>query len=125
VNRTNTAQDYNVRNTQRIADTNTQNNNANAVRNAELLQQQYENQLQLASAKANAYTGQANQVTKAGQTSGAMWGGVGQGVGQIAASLGDAGKRTASGTPNPSAGTAADTPIRYYGTDPDEERKLS
>jgi hypothetical protein len=122
VNRTNTAQDYNIKNAQRIADTNTQNNNANAVRNAELLQQQYENQLKLASGKANAYTGQANQVTDAGKTSGAMWGGVGQGVGQIAASIGDAGKRTATGSPSPSEGTAADTPVRYYG-DPDEENK--
>lgn len=113
VNRGNTATDYNVRNTQRIADTNTQNNNANSVRNAELTQQQYENQLKLAGAKANAYTGQANQVTDAGKTSGAMWGGVGQGTGQIAASIGDAGKRTATGTISPTGGSATNDDDAY------------
>lgn len=126
VNRANTAQTYNVTNAQRIADTNTQNDNASAVRNADLLQQQYEDQMKLASAKANAYTGQANQVSTSGKESAGMWGNVGQGVGKIGASLADA----QSKTPPPS--TLSIAPItnsssvdpRYLNPD-DEERQYA
>lgn len=118
VNRQNTATDYNVRNDQRIADTNTQNRNANAVRNADLKQQEFENKMSLASGKANAYTGQANQVTQAGKDSAAMWGKVGQGVGQIATSLGDAGKVQPQGSTVIRNDSSVDR--RYLGDD--EER---
>lgn len=92
VNRQNTAIDYNTKNAQRLSDTNTENRNANAVRNADLKQQEYENKLKLAAGKANAYTGQATQVAQAGKDNAAMWGKTAQGVGQIATTLGDAGK---------------------------------
>lgn len=119
--RTNAAQEYNVKNAQRISDENVGNRNANAVRNSDLLQREYENQLQKASGVANAYTGQANQVAKEGAAQAATWGKVGQGVGQIATSIG----KSTNGTP-----TTTTTAAPYSGTDrrytnPDEEERYT
>lgn len=52
--------------------------------NKELLQKGFTNQMQLASGKAGALTGQIPIVQQAGAQQGAMWGGIGQGLAQTA-----------------------------------------
>lgn len=77
----NSAQQMNLQNSQNTANMNVENKNKQQIANKGLLQQQYNNQLNLANAKAGQYGQQANsQDQQAGQTAG-MWAGIGQGVG--------------------------------------------
>lgn len=77
----NSAQQMNLQNSQNTANMNVENRNKQQIANKGLLQQQYNNQLNLANAKAGQYGQQANsQDQQAGQTAG-MWAGIGQGVG--------------------------------------------
>lgn len=77
----NTAQASNLQNDQNIRNQNATTNNTAQQYNKQLQQQQFQNQMNLAGAKANALTGNANAADqRAGQTAG-MWAGIGQGVG--------------------------------------------
>lgn len=77
----NNAQQMNLQNAQNLANINTETQNKQQIANKGLLQQQYNNQLNLAGAKAGQYNNQAtSRDTQAGQTAG-MWAGIGQGVG--------------------------------------------
>jgi len=79
----NAAQDYNLRNAQRISDANTDTANQQEVYNKELVNKEFQDKLALEQSKANARAQQATNVTAGGKSQAAMWGGVGQGVGQI------------------------------------------
>lgn len=85
----NNAQQMNLQNRQNTANMNTETQNKQQIANKGLLQQQYNNQLNLANAKAGQYGNQANsQDTQAGQTAG-MWAGIGQGVGTAFSAYGN------------------------------------
>lgn len=85
----NSAQQMNLQNRQNTANMNTETQNKQQIANKGLLQQQYNNQLNLANAKAGQYGNQANsQDTQAGQTAG-MWAGIGQGVGTAFSAYGN------------------------------------
>lgn len=77
----NSAQASNLQNDQNIRNQNTTASNMAQANNKGLYQTQFQNQMNLAGAKANALTGNANAADqRAGQTAG-MWAGIGQGVG--------------------------------------------
>lgn len=77
----NTAQAGNLANRQNIANLNTETMNKQQIHNQGLKQQQFQNQMQLADAKAGQYGNAAAAAQQqAGQTAG-MWAGIGQGVG--------------------------------------------
>lgn len=77
----NNAQVANLNNQQQISNNNVGIRNNQQIANKNLIQQDYQNRMNLASAKANALTGSANASDKrAGETAG-MWAGIGQGVG--------------------------------------------
>lgn len=77
----NNAQMQNLNNAQQIANNNVSIRNQQQQHNKGLIQQDYQNRYNLASAKANALTGSANASDqRASQTAG-MWAGVGQGLG--------------------------------------------
>lgn len=77
----NNAQTTNLQNDQNIRNQNVTTNNMAQANNKNLLQQQFQNQMNLAGARSNALTGNANAADqRAGQTAG-MWAGIGQGVG--------------------------------------------
>lgn len=76
VNRTNAAQEANLREKQRIADANVGFKNQEQQYNKELLQKKFQNELNLASGKAGAKTGQAANYMQGGQQQGQFWGGV-------------------------------------------------
>lgn len=109
-NTKNSAQQFNLTNAQNIANTNTTTANQQQISNKALQQQQFNNQMQLAGAKAGQYTNQAGaDDTHAGQTAG-MWAGIGQGAGTGLAGLGNlfGKKQAATATPGtPAAGTSA------------------
>ncbi len=85
----NTAQLTNLQNQQNTSNMNVESRNKQQVANKGLLQQQYNNQLNLAAAKAGQYGGQAaSQDQQAGQTAG-MWAGIGQGVGTAISAYGN------------------------------------
>lgn len=77
----NQAQAGNLQNQQRIADTNTGLANQQQMANKALIQQQFNNQMGLAGAKAGQYQGLASDADKQAAQTAAMWGGIGQGVG--------------------------------------------
>lgn len=76
----NQAQAYNVQEDQNIANQNTGLDNYQQQYNKNLLQQQYQNQLQKASGAANALGGVANQYNLQGQNNANMWGGISSGL---------------------------------------------
>lgn len=85
----NNAQASNLQNLQNTANMNVQNQNNQQIANKGLLQQQYNNQMGMANAKAGQYGNQASsQDAQAGQTAG-MWAGVGQGVGNAFSAYGN------------------------------------
>lgn len=80
----NDAQGYNLNNDQRISDSNTKLSNEQQQYNQELQQKRYQNELEVAKAKADARKPAATAAGTAAAQQGAMWGKLGQGVGQIA-----------------------------------------
>lgn len=85
----NQTQLQNLQNSQNNANMNTDLKNKQQISNKGLLQQQYQNQMQLAGAKAGQYQNQAQvNDNQAAQTAG-MWAGVGQGVGSGVAAFGN------------------------------------
>lgn len=82
INEQNRALLANLAEKQRIADSNVGSRNTQQKYNKELLQQDYLNRLNLASAKSNALTGQANQLAQQAQGTRDMWGNIGSTVGQ-------------------------------------------
>ena len=93
----NNAQLTNLQNQQNIANMNTELKNKQQINNKGLLQQQFGNQMQLASAKAGQYGNQAQVADQqAAQTAG-MWAGIGQGVGSGIAGFSSGGSKKATG----------------------------
>lgn len=85
----NSAQSSNLQNAQNLGNMNVENQNKQQISNKGLLQQQFNNQMGLANARAGQYGQQANsQDTQAGQTAG-MWAGIGQGVGTAVSAYGN------------------------------------
>jgi hypothetical protein len=76
----NQAQAYNVQEAQNIANENTGLANSQQVYNKQLLEQQYQNELQQAGGAASAYEGEAGQYNNAAQQDSNMWGNIGQGA---------------------------------------------
>lgn len=75
------AQARNLAEKQRLAERDTATRNYQQEANKRLIQQQFENQLGLGSARAGQYAGQAQAADAAAARSGQMWAGIGQGVG--------------------------------------------
>lgn len=88
IDRGNTAQNYNLTNNQRIMDANTDVSNSDQRYNKGLYQTQFENQLNVNTAKANARAGQATNTLKAGDAAAKTAVGIGQGVGQVIGAYG-------------------------------------
>lgn len=78
----NAAQAANLAEKQRIADAGVNTSNAQQEYNKQLIQKQFDNQMQLNSAKANALVGQANNYNQQANQTGAMVSGIGAGIGQ-------------------------------------------
>lgn len=76
VNRLNSAQEANLREKQRIDDANVGLRNQAEQYNKGLFQQKFQNELNLASGKAGAKTGQAANYMEGGKQQGQFWGGV-------------------------------------------------
>lgn len=87
----NQAQAANLQNAQNIMNQNTQLANQEQQANKALLQQQFQNQMQLNQAKANARAGQSSNIMDAGKTSANIWGGVAQGLGKLGSGIMDYG----------------------------------
>lgn len=83
----NAAQTYNLDRNQDIANKNVALSNDEQKYNKGLAQQQFENQIQLASGKANAYTGNANQISKAGADTAKQYGAIGSGIAQAGGAI--------------------------------------
>lgn len=78
---------------QRMSDTNTTMTNANRVRNADLLQQDYQNKMEKAKASASALTGTAQAADNRQAADMSFWGGLTSLGGQLAAASMDANKK--------------------------------
>lgn len=78
----NTAQGKNLAEQQRIADTGVATSNAQQEHNKGLIEQKFNNEMALASARANAGIGQANALNNQAQQTQSLYGGIGAGVGQ-------------------------------------------
>ena len=103
IDRSNTAQQYNLANDQRISDANVGLKNEAEAYNKNLLQRNFDNQLNRATAVANARTGSATQLNNSANQTAGMWSGIGQGVGQGAAAIYTAQQKPqgiAAGEPN-------------------------
>lgn len=83
----NQAQATNLQNAQNIANMNTQTGNQQQMHNKGLIQQNFQNQMNLAGAKANAMTGNAQQLNQQAANTAGMYAGVGQGIGNILAGI--------------------------------------
>lgn len=83
----NQAQATNLQNAQNIANMNTQNANQQQMHNKGLIQQNFQNQMNLAGAKANAMTGNAQQLNQQAANTAGQYATIGQGVGNILASF--------------------------------------
>ena len=83
INRTNQANEFNLKNDQRILDANVDNKNNEEVTNKGLYQQEYNNQLAKAQAAANARSGAASNITAGANATQQMLGTIGQGIGQL------------------------------------------
>lgn len=84
----NQAQQYNLNNAQSLSNANVDTANKQEVYNQGLLQQNYQNQMANAQAKAAARSGQAQNALAAGNSAAGMWSGIGSGVGQAATAYG-------------------------------------
>lgn len=84
----NQAQQLNLQNTQNIANLNTELTNKQQIHNKGLLQDQFNNQLNIARAKAGQYDKSAEDLKQKGADQAGMWGGIGQGVGSIVSAFG-------------------------------------
>ncbi len=84
---TNQAQAYNVQEAQNIANQNTGLSNYQQQYNSQLQQQQYQNQMALASGEANAENGVANQYNTNAATTENMWDGISGGLGTAAGAV--------------------------------------
>lgn len=78
----NAAQAQNLAEKQRIADTAVNNANQQQQYNKQLLQQNFQNQMNLAAGRAGALGGQAQMLQGNANAAGQMWSGIGSGVGQ-------------------------------------------
>lgn len=83
VDRINQAQAGNLSEAQRIADANTNLKNYEQEYNKNLIQKQFENQMNLSGAKANARSENAQNTIQSGKNTAAIFGGIGQGINQI------------------------------------------
>lgn len=83
----NNAQGTNLANAQNISNMNTQTANQQQQYNKGLLQQQYNNQMQLAGAKAGILNGQAGQYNQQAANTAGQYSTIGQGVGQLLGGL--------------------------------------
>jgi hypothetical protein len=79
----NAAMAQNLENSQNIANSNIDLRNKQEQYNKGLAQQNFENQMQLSGAKANAYMGQATQAANQSNKKNQQWGAVGSGLGQM------------------------------------------
>ncbi len=79
----NQAQQANLTNAQNVANSNVAARNTAQQNNKNLVQQNFNNQMQLAGAKSGAYTGAGNQASQQAANTAGMWGTIGQGVGTI------------------------------------------
>lgn len=84
----NAAQQQNLANMQRISEMNTQQANTEALRQKEAERQLYLDKMNLAAAKANAVTGQANITQQAASDKAKMYSGIGSAIGQGFAAYG-------------------------------------
>lgn len=79
----NDAAKYNLSEKQRVSDANTNLLNQEQQYNRGLLQKKFDNEMAKSSGMANARTGAANNYNSAANSTQQMWGGIGQGLGQI------------------------------------------
>jgi len=96
----NSAQAANLANAQSIANANTGTKNQQEVYNKGLLQQQFNNQAQLAAGKANAYNGVAGQANLNATNTGNMWSGIGQAAAKGAGAIGQYNNSAKPSTPS-------------------------
>lgn len=94
-NRGNSAQEYNLTNAQNLSNANVDTRNKTETYNKGLLQQQYQSQLDVAKAKANARAGQASNLTDSANKTADSWAGIGSGIGKAGAAYMDSQKPTA------------------------------
>lgn len=83
----NRAQEANLTNRQEIANLNTQLLNTQQIRNKQLPQQTFENQMTLADARAGQYGRQASASQQQAKDTASMWGTLGQGGGTVLSSI--------------------------------------
>lgn len=85
----NTAQQYNLGNAQELANANTDISNKEQTYNKALPQQTFNNQLEIAKAKAGARSGQAQTAMAGGNATAQLWGGIGSAAGKTGAAISD------------------------------------
>lgn len=85
----NAAKQYNLGNTQQIANANTSQNNQEAQREVQAQQTMYQNAMQHAQGIANAYTGQGQQIAQAGKDKAGAETGIFGGIASTAAGVGN------------------------------------
>lgn len=116
----NAANQFNLMNEQRIGDENVGTANKEQIYNKELKQKEFENTLQKEQSVANALTQNASQLSKDASNTAAKWAGVGQGVGEIGASLIDKGDKK-PGLSNMGPGSMSGVDKAY--TNPQDEER--
>lgn len=119
----NDAQGYNLKNDQRLSDSNTSLANDQQTYNQELQQKRFQNETEVAKAKAAARSGQAQAAGTAATQQAGMWSKLGQGVGEIAgASMKPPATAAARTTMGPGT-TAAPTKTANYWEDDEDARQ--
>lgn len=84
-NRGNTSAEYNLTNAQKLSDANTDTRNKEETYNKGLYQTNYQNQMDVAKAKANARAGVASNLTDTANKTADTWAGIGSGVSKAGA----------------------------------------
>lgn len=89
--RSNDASRFNLTNKQNIMNDNTKMSNFEQQYNSELAQQRFDNEAKVAAGSTGQYNAQAAGEMAAGQSAANMWGGIGQGIGKVGASIAESG----------------------------------
>ncbi len=90
IDRQNTANQFNLTNQQRVADANTGVSNTEETHNQDLIQQQFNNEMSKAKGATGEFDNAAKQDTANADRTAGQWSGIGQAIGQGAATYGQA-----------------------------------
>jgi len=122
----NVAQERNLSNAQSIGNANVDTRNQQEIYNKELLGKEYQDKLAMEQTKANLRSGQATQIAQGGRDNAAMWGKIGQGVGQVGSGVADyysKQPKTPAGDTSSSVPRATTGIVRDFGDDAEKKRR--